>query len=224
VALFEILAIVLGGGAIIGLASHFLVEPPRARQLLRRAPRRMIDAFKEGEAAKIVGTLSYLGEPLRTPLTGRPCACYEILVEEYSATGGMGSWEVVIREFKGQDFMLRDETGLAIVSPEGAELEITLDSQTKSGTFHEPTVRETNFLKSHGRKGKGWLFNKTLRYREGVLEAGEFVAVLGQGVNEPDPDGADQVSGYRQGPPMRLRLGGSKKTPLMISDAPETLR
>ena len=222
-ALFEILAVVLGGGTMMDLGARFFPESPRAKQRLRRAPRRMIDAFKEGEAAKIVGTLSYLGEPLRTPLTGRACACYEILVEEYSAMGGTGSWEVVIREFKGQAFMLRDETGLAIVSPEGAELVITLDSQTKSGTFYEPTVRETNFLKSHGRKGKGWVFNKTLRYREGILEEGESVAVLGQGVNEPDPDGADQVSGYRQGPPMRLRLGGSKKRPLVISDAPETL-
>ena len=59
---------------------------------------------------------------------------------------------------------------------------------------------------------------------EGVIEIGETIAVMGQGVREPDPDAAAKAQGYRGGPPTRLRLGGSARHPILLSDAVDTLR
>ncbi len=85
----------------------------------------------------------------------------------------------------------------------------------------DPTQAEEAFLARHGKLGTGWFLNKTLRYKEGILEAGEGVAVLGRGTLEPDPDGVARAAGYRSGPPMRLQMRGTLQEPLRISDDSE---
>ena len=221
-----VLLIVLLGVGAFALYSYLYSESARTKRALRKTPRRTIADFSEREPGKVVGTLSYLGEPLRSPLTGRTCAYYEIHVEEYrsgSGSNSAGAWHTMIKEDRGQDFSLKDQSGYAIVNPVGASLAITIDSHTRSGTFDDPTDLERSFLNSHGRDGKAWVFNKKLRYKEGILEAGESVAVLGRGTKEPDPSGVHQQTGYREASPMRLRLGRSAKLPLMISDDVSTL-
>ncbi|MCP4445970.1 MAG: hypothetical protein GY811_11585 [Myxococcales bacterium] len=220
----EILLWLLCGGGL--LMAALLQSEDGARRLFRRTRSTAIRSFEDGKTGKIVGRLSYLGEPLRSPLTGRPCAFYEIIVEEYKNHLGLtsGGWQRVIRDAQGQDFLIDDGTGRAIVDPTDPEVVITIDAQTSSGMTDDPTVREMDFLKSHGFVGKGWVFNKTLRYREGILESGESVAVMGRGTLEPDPDGANGVTGYRDGPPMRVRLRSSSKRPLLISDDTTMLR
>ncbi|MBE7447908.1 MAG: hypothetical protein HS111_03135 [Kofleriaceae bacterium] len=53
---------------------------------------------------------------------------------------------------------------------------------------------------------------------------GEAIAVMGQGVREADPDAVGRVGGYRSGPPTRLRLPARSRHPILLSDAPDTLR
>lgn len=65
------------------------------------------------------------------------------------------------------------------------------------------------------------MFNKGLRYKEAMIEVNETVAVLGQGIREPDPEMA-LAQDYRTGPPTRLRLTSSPRFPLVISDNPST--
>ncbi len=221
--MFAIPFLVLVGIGGFAFYSYYNSESARTKRALRDTPRRTIGDFSEREPGKVVGTLSYLGEPLRSPLTGRTCAYYEIHVEEYRSSGKSGTWYTMIKESQGQDFSLEDQSGYAIVNPVGASLAITVDSHTRSGSFDDPTDLERSFLNAHGRDGKAWVFNKKVRYKEGVLEAGESVAVLGRGTKEPDPSGVHKQAGYRDAPPMRLRLGRSAKLPLMISDDVSTL-
>ena len=77
------------------------------------------------------------------------------------------------------------------------------------------------FLQRHGKSSKGWVFNKGLRYREAMIEVNETVAVLGQGIREPDTAMAPSGD-YRSGPPTLLRLTSSPKFPLVISDDTST--
>ncbi len=207
----------------VAVASASRSRRARTEQSLRLSKRRPIASFSEAEPSKIVGTLAYVSAPLISPLTGRRCAYYEVLVEEYDGRGASGDWSTLIHETKGQSFALEDESGRAIVDPQYCHTAIVVDSHTKSGTFNDPTQVERAYLESHGRDGQGWVFNKTLRYKEGILEAGEELAVLGRGTKEPDPDGVASVGGgYRSGPPMRLRMRGTQSEPLLISDEPST--
>ena len=57
--------------------------------------------------------------------------------------------------------------------------------------------------------------DRRFRYREGVLEEGEVVSVLGHAVREVRPDGERATS---RSPPQRLVLRGNGPEPLRISD------
>ncbi|MBZ0237593.1 MAG: E3 ubiquitin ligase family protein [Deltaproteobacteria bacterium] len=213
---------VVAGVAIVA-ASLVWNEKARIRRELRGAPRVDIADLREGRTGRVVGRVGE-GETLQAPFTGRSCVFYEATVEEYRSSGKTGSWRQVVREAVGVPFVLDDGTGRAIVDPRGARVAVDIDMTTRSGTFDDATPVEEQFLTRHGLRSTGWVFNKSFRYREGVIEIGETIAVMGQGVREPDPDAVGKVGGYRSGPPTRLRLGGSARHPILLSDAPDTLR
>jgi hypothetical protein len=213
---------VVAGVAIVA-ASFMWNEKARIRRELRGASRVDIGDLREGRTGRVVGVVGD-GETLQAPFTGRSCVFYEASVEEYRSSGKTGSWRQVVREARGVPFVLDDGTGRAIVDPSGARVAVDLDMTTRSGTFDDATPVEEEFLTRHGLRSTGWVFNKSLRYREGVIEVGETIAVMGQGVREPDPDAVGKVGGYRSGPPTRLRLGGSARHPILLSDAPDTLK
>lgn len=218
---------VFGVFAVIALAAigayYYFSEGQQIRRALRTAPQVRIADFPDRAPAKISGTLQYEAQPLTSPLTGRSCAHYEAVVQELRSRGKHRSWVTIIRDVASVPFRVVDGSGTAIVDPTGARIAVVIDAHTKSGTFDPATPMEEAFLNKHGRDSKGWFFNKTLRFREGVLAQGEQVAVLGHGTKEPDPEGVARADAYRSLPPMRVRLGGSPSFPILISDDPSTL-
>lgn len=218
-----LVVLAVAAGVAIVAASFMWNEKARIRRELRGASRVDIGELREGRTGRVVGKVGD-GETLQAPFTGRSCVFYEASVEEYRTRGKSGSWRQVVREARGVPFVLDDGTGRAIVDPSGARVAVDLDMTTRSGTFDDATPVEEEFLTRHGLRSTGWVFNKSLRYREGVIEIGETIAVMGQGVREPDPDAVGKVGGYRSGPPTRLRLGGSARHPILLSDAPDTLK
>ena len=214
-----VLVIAVAVGVIV--VGWLFNERAQIRRQLRQAPRGQIRDAAEGQAVRFDGTVAP-GQTLRAPLTGRVCVFYVALVEEYVSNGKTGSWRQRVREQRGVPFTLDDGTGRALVDPSGARIDCELDQTSRSGAFDDATPVEEDFLTRHGMRSTGWFFNKKLRYREGAIEIGEHVAVMGRPVREPDPDAIGQMTGYREGPPTRLRLGGSAEHPLVLSDAPPT--
>jgi hypothetical protein len=202
----------------VGGLLWYYSENEKIKRALREAKKYSIKEFPDGAQGKIVGRVEFLGEPLRAPLSGRPCAFYSIRVEEYRSNGKSGSWYKIIGDEVGINFGMSDGTGQAIIHAEAAKTVLTEDHETKSGTFDDPTEVERAYLESKSVEGQGWVFNKSLRYIEGVLEADEMVSVFGYGSKEPDPDAAP--AGYRDMAPMRLRISGSANHPPLISDHP----
>ncbi len=151
------------------------------KRRMRHVPLVSIDDFPEASAGRIAGRLVYHGRPLRAPLTGRPCAHYLVKVEQYRHHGRIGSWRTLIEEERSQSFVLRDETGEALVRARRALVAVTKDAHFSSGTLNDATPRLERFLGGHGQESKGLFFNKRLRYKEGVLEEGEEVAACGFG-------------------------------------------
>ncbi|HVV83013.1 MAG TPA: GIDE domain-containing protein [Kofleriaceae bacterium] len=193
-----------------------------ARQL-RDAPASTIAALPEGESARVVGTV--VGEAtLIAPLTGRRCVAYVAQVEQRVSTGKTTYWKGLIDEVRHHPFTIDDGTGKAIIDPGQAKLLIEMDSTSRSGTFDDATPAESEFLARHQIDSKGWFLNKSLRYLEGVIEPGERVAVLGRAVREPDPEAARDATGYRDALPTRVRIGGSKDQPILVSDRKDLTR
>ncbi|MBL8718622.1 MAG: hypothetical protein JNL79_21755, partial [Myxococcales bacterium] len=110
-------------------------------------------------------------------ISGRRCAYYRVVVEEQYESSGRRSWRDVLDEQDGVDFLVKDETGEALVKTTRVEAVLEKDRSKSSGFLRDATPELEAFLKKHGRSSEGLVFNRTLRYREGVVEAGERVAV-----------------------------------------------
>ena len=209
-------------GVFVGAA---VTRRPRydVRRLLRETRRTPIARAQRARTYKIVGTLEYVGEPLRSPLSGRRCAAYEIVVIDKEHGNGIHSGQV-IRESFSRPFRIVDDTGTALIDASTSLVAIRVDRNTVSGAFDRPTPSEQRFLQRHGQASNEWFGGRSLRYEEGILEEGERVAVYGRGTWEPDPDAVAQTRGYRDGPPMRLHFRGTPQAPLLISDEDPALR
>jgi hypothetical protein len=190
-----------------------------ARRKLRTAKAFAIGALPEGTAGRVAGDASALDATLQAPLTGRDCVCYVAIVDGFR--GPLG-WVNLITEERGVPFVLADATGRAIVDPTGAEMALEFDSIATTGptvplgTFVDATTLQREFLARHGRSDR-WPTPRRLRYREAVICAGTRVAVLGEGVREPDPD-APPPGDYRGEATTRLRLTSTKRFPLVVGD------
>jgi len=210
--------------AVIGLILSKMYMSPRqvAKRALGAVQLVPIARASEGSLVKVTGRLSIVGEPLRAPLSGRECAAWHVEVDQHESSGdGGGSWKNIIWETSAGTFLFQDSTGRAIVNALGARLVLVLDAHFKSGTFNDARPQLEAYLTSHGHESTGFLgFNKAIRYREGALEAGEEVTVLGQAHWEPDPDPHAPSQGYRQRA-MRLVLDiPSGEAEMIVSDDP----
>ncbi len=253
------IALAVGAAALIGIALLAWRWFSRRRSVVfelgneRAIP---IARFASGQRGKIVGTLEYEGEPLVSPLTGRTCAYYHITVEELVAGANTvnavnttdRAWYQVIREETRLHFIIADSSGRAFIDTGAADVAADICVSILSGPLTHPSELEEHFLATHGPRDKHWFVGKTLRYKEGILEAGEKVSVYGEGHLEPEPlppspndhgDGGkvkdSQNSDNDENSPIRiieiehplasqLHMAGDYDHPLLISDNRMTLR
>jgi hypothetical protein len=218
-----VIAVALAGAA--AFASWYYSAHRRMVRRLAELGAVPIADVPEGASVRIVGTLSYVGEPLLSPITRRSCACYHVLVKEKHGK----RMETVIDESRYSDFLVRDGSGVALVRVVSASLAIVRDEHRYTGGFGEldPTDEMKELLARHEQSStaRGIFFDseRRLTYEEGLLEAGETVAVFGRGRWEPDPDPTAGRS-YRDRA-MRLVLDDpDPPATMIISDDPGATR
>jgi hypothetical protein len=202
---------VAGGLVALGLvwAGYRLFAPAeRTKRALARAVATPIGEAKEG-VAKVVGVVEAI-ETLTAPISGRACVYYEAVVHEV----GNRSRNLLIRETRSCDFLVRDETGVARVEMTHVEPKVEKDAYVRAGELPEPTAELEALLARHGHAGRAK--RARLAYREGAIEVGERVSVLGAVAREPDP-GAKSAGGYRD-PPTRAVLRSGPGVVLELSD------
>jgi hypothetical protein len=195
----------------------------RIKRALRRVKTTLIADARDGKVVKVVGVLAYAGRTIPSALSQRPCACYSVVVEQFQPRGRGGRWHEVVREEKGLDFYLRDDSGVALVRLAGdgkhfAALIQDRKARTTPILRNDPNLER--FLAERGHTVEGVLFRKNLRAYEGILEAGERVAVGGLARWVADPAAAG--GNYRE-TPKRLVLESSESLGLFLSDDPAVL-
>jgi hypothetical protein len=192
-----LLLIAVGFGCVIGLAVlvYRVAFSPRARgrRALDRAPRTPVGEVRRGEMVKVVGQVGFAVEPLRAPMSGRPCVCWHVRVQEARQGAQGGSWTDVLDEVEGQEFLLDDGTGVAVVR--GVAPEATM---ARSGPWIDNYVNDfppevEDFLGSRGEQVRGALGKRVMRYEERILDEGAQVAVLGTARQGGAPEGATVV-------------------------------
>lgn len=203
------------------LYSWYFAEEQKIRRALKNAPVSAIQDAQAGQAVKLVGRVRAQGPLLASPFSHRACTLYDATVEEYRSNGRSGSWYTLIREVEAVDFLIEDSTGRALVRTGAIKVAPSKDAELNSGVFNDATPELEAFLARHGQKSTGWVFNKRLRYREGVFEPGETVAVLGTVRWEHDPDPREVGKGYRD-MPKRAVVEPLPEGYVLASDLPDT--
>ena len=80
------------------------------------------------------------------------------------------------------------------------------------------------FLADRGLTSQGFVFNKEMRFAEGVVESGETVAVVGIGSWERDSEEGPVADGYRAASsPRQLVMTNPPGEMLLLSDVPNTV-
>ncbi|MBW2702574.1 MAG: hypothetical protein JRF33_17280 [Deltaproteobacteria bacterium] len=206
--LFAIAAFVI---FIVGLVIFFN-EDARIKRALRKVPKLSIGDFTDGAEARLVGEVRLLDE-FFSPLSKRPCAHYHLKVEQNKRSGRSSRWVTIIEDTRTVDFIIDDGTGRAIVETGQSKVAVVKDSHARSGTFNDASFDLEELLMHYGKTSTGLLgFNKSIRYHEGVIEAGEKVAVFGRGRWIKD------ASGKRQ-----LVINKPAESMVLISDDPSTV-
>jgi hypothetical protein len=190
------LAIVVAGAiALVGLgfAVGLMVGLVRARHRIR-----FIEAARECQGGQLIAGLAKMRGEIRavngadllaSPMTQAPCVYYKFVVEQERTRNdrtdrSMGTetdWQTVLTDEQAVPAAVRDETGDALVDLKGAEVVLSPGQQLKSGTFNNtPAELEGRLSTRYGFSGKGFIFNKSLRYTEQVIEEGVRVLVVGE--------------------------------------------
>lgn len=155
------------------------------KEQLKKAKKKQISSVENGETVKIVGKVEVLGNPLIAPLSGRKCCYYNVLIEEKVGNDGSSesighSWKTIIKEEVLGEFVIRDGDDYAIIDTPEVKVYSVEDKSYWSGFRNDPTDRLEKYLKYHGHSSTFFFgMNKTIRYKEGVLEEGEVIGVLG---------------------------------------------
>ncbi|BAO75713.1 hypothetical protein [Winogradskyella sp. PG-2] len=149
---------------------------------LKKTPYKPINRIKENEYAKIIGKAKYVHKPLTAPLSGRPCVYYHVIIEKTIKNG----WTTYAEDKNIQDFFIESSNELAFINVNQAnkftKLFLVKDHNKRSGFLNDASARLEDYLESLGKSSTSFLgFNKSLRYREGIIELDEKIAVKGIG-------------------------------------------
>ena len=219
--LLDVIGFAIAGGT---LAYHrYFSRDAIVKRGLGKVPRGRLGRVVAGRAVKVVGRLDCVGEPVVAPLTQRRCAYYELTIEEWRNRGRSGDWVTIVQQASGRDFVVRDGKVAALVHTNAAEIAVHKDEQDVTGILKAPTPELEALLEQYGEKATGLLgFSRRLRFREGVLEAGEHVAVCGAPVRYAGtpPGAAIEAAGGR---PIEWVFDQYGEIPLYVSDDPATL-
>lgn len=199
---------------------YFFSNKKRILRELKKSKRKQINQVRENEYAKVIGKAKHVDGPLIAPISGRKCVYYKVHVERK----GDKSWHTVVKETKSQDFFLESNAELAIVkanfeTEKNKRVYLEEDHKRNSSFMNDASHKLNAYLAQHNKSSTGFFgFNKTLRYKEGIIALNETVAVKGiakwKALSEP-------VEGYSYS--RILTFEGSAEQKLLITDEPKAM-
>ena len=92
-------------------------------------------------------------------------------------------WEKIIDDERSVPFLIEQDGEFAMVDENYPKSYLVEDRKFRSRILKDAPDKFEDYLKSHGQSSTNGLgANRNIRYREGILEAGEQVSVVGKGI------------------------------------------
>jgi hypothetical protein len=145
----------------------------RKKRLLENTPTAKIRSMAMG-FVEVQGQVASRST-LIAPFSGRACAHWEV---DISTRAGRQGWRRVHHAGSGQPFFISDETGTALVYPQGAEFNTMFQVEEECvGPVFPPGYEE--YMRDHcGVSSNLWRLG-ILRFRERILEDSQAVFIMG---------------------------------------------
>lgn len=192
-----VLVLILSSMGLMVVALFIADERRKVIRRFNQTPRVPIADAAPGQEICILGTVQPDGEEFISPFTKRRCVYYEAIVAENK---GSKAWTEIIREVRCASFIVEDKSGRVLVKAKDLKIQLNEDLTDRSGFLNDPSAQYEEFLARHGQSSRDKRYNRTLRYREGVFQQGEVIAVLGRIRWEHDPNPQEPGKGYRDVP------------------------
>ena len=146
---------------------------------------------------------------LRAPISGRPAAAWELVVERER---GMFSWSPVVIRSGSEPLTLEDGSGRVHIEATPSQLRVHGPALTgRAGPFRAPPQAVLRVLVAQGCDPRGVIFCRGFRWYERVVSPGDEIRVRGvaqwtsQGLKGASARPARTAPGYR-GMPVRAVL------------------
>jgi hypothetical protein len=160
----------LGVGPVLFVRSF---RDLRTRRLIQNTPSARIRSMPMG-LVEVQGEVLPRSE-LTAPFSARPCAYWQVDIATRTRRNG---WSIVHRNASGHPFYLRDETGLALVYPQGAAVHLNFQVEEECLGLSLPDCYADYLREQHVAGSALWRMG-SLRFRERLLEASQRVYLLG---------------------------------------------
>ena len=185
-----------------------------ARRLARRTRNVAIAAVKQGERVKVTGVVTALDPPINSPIDGVSCIGFRVVAVAHLSQGGARQPPTsrpgqTAEKASCVRFAIADETGTARVEgPFTVGIDLEGEWSIPITSFDQLRRAEMPDFSLTG----AWAFS----YREGLLQPGDRVSLVGRAFIEPDP-AAGSLPGRT--PPTIVALRGSADEPIVLVDA-----
>jgi hypothetical protein len=152
----------------------------KEKKLIENTPTSKIRSLAIGFSEIYGEAVSQKDKVLKSPFSKSDCVYYRYSIEEYRSSKNGGHW---VSKDSGEImdyFYLKDSTGMVLVDPRKAKIEIPDDYSVESGVGRDPPKETIAFLKTKGMRYEGLFgFNKRMRYREAYIAPKDKLYVIG---------------------------------------------
>jgi hypothetical protein len=168
----------------------------RARRALAGLPQKRLAEKQDGDRVVVSGVVSSAAQPLRSPLTGRPCIGYRFtILEDFSP---------------GMDL---DSCGKFAINAEGAEAVVQGAVVLSLETTPIPAAECPGLENLQRKRGA-----RNIQCAEVLLRAGDAVSVAGVVSVEIDQAGRRESA---RGQPIKRTIRGREEDPVVVGPPPE---
>jgi hypothetical protein len=130
---------------------------------------------------EIKGTVESIdGMTLSSNFTGNPCVYHTWKIMVKRGSGKNSYWSTVAKNTASVLFYIKDDSGVILVDPAKATLDIDDDVKEYSCIGDDPSLEIQSFLEREGIKWKGLFgYNRNMRFKEKFLAPGDHCYILG---------------------------------------------
>jgi hypothetical protein len=164
-------------GGVIGVMGWLLKKQYAKAGKIRNTPLTKIAELKQG-LAKTRGKVVAHDKLLRTPLSGKKCICYHVLVQETQSSGSgrnrTTTYITHVNDKKSIDVSVQDDSGQADLDLKTAEIYAQASDSRKSDSALNERLKAL-----YGLKTSGLIFNKSYSVRESYIPPDAEVYVIG---------------------------------------------